>query len=51
MPRDDGVAGTVIGILTDPARTQNATVANFEQSSFEMICHGDLRYPLVTAGE
>ncbi len=43
MPRDDRVAGLEIGILADPARTQYPTVANFEQTAFELITHG--RFP------
>src|SRR5262249_42195693 len=41
MPGDDGVAGAVIRVLADPARAQDGTAAHFEESSFEMICHGD----------
>ena len=46
MPGDDGVARTVIRVLADPAWAQDTTVANFEQPSFEMVCHDDLRYSL-----
>src|SRR5262249_5181948 len=46
MPGNDGVAGTVIRVFADPAGAQDTAIANFEQPSFEMICHGVLRYAL-----
>jgi hypothetical protein len=39
MPGDDGVAGAVVRILSDPARAQHAAVANLQQASFEVIRH------------
>src|SRR6266853_796206 len=39
MPRYDGVAGAVVGILADPARAQHATIADFKKTAFEVICH------------
>jgi len=40
MPGNDGVAGAEVGILADPAWAQHATIADLEQSSFQMIGHG-----------
>src|SRR5439155_8494009 len=34
------IAGAVVGILADPARTEDATIADLEQTPFEMIRHG-----------
>src|SRR5215813_7742776 len=39
VPGDDGVAGAVVGIFADPARAEHATVADFEQTSFKVVCH------------
>jgi hypothetical protein len=33
------VAGAVIGIFADPARAQDAAIADFEKTPFEMIGH------------
>ena len=33
------VAGPVVGVLADPARTQNTTVTNLKQLSFQVIRH------------
>src|SRR5206468_4425185 len=41
-PRDDGVAGAVVGILADPARAEDAAVADFEQTAFQVIAHATL---------
>jgi hypothetical protein len=43
MPGNDSVTGAEIRIFADPARAEHATVANFEQPSFEMIGHVFLR--------
>jgi hypothetical protein len=37
--RQGRVAGAVIGIDADPARTQHFAVANFEKTAFELISH------------
>src|SRR5215472_521986 len=42
VPANDRVAGSEVGIFADPARTEHTTVAHFEKSSFQVICHGDL---------
>ena len=42
-PRDDRVAGAVVGILADPARAQDAAVADLEKTTFQVIAHGTLR--------
>ena len=42
---DYGVAGPVVGILADPAGTENAAVADFEETPFEVVCH--TRLPMV----
>ena len=41
VPRDDGVAGAVVGILADPAGAEYAAVADFEETPFEVISHVD----------
>jgi hypothetical protein len=33
-PRDDGVAGAVIGILAYPARTEDLAIADLEQMAY-----------------
>jgi hypothetical protein len=38
-PREHRVARAEIGILADPARTQYAAIANFEEPPFEVISH------------
>ena len=42
MPGDDRVAGLVVRVLADPAWTEDAAVADFEQPSFEVISHESL---------
>jgi hypothetical protein len=44
VPGNDGVTGAEVRILADPARAQHPTVADLEQSSFQMIGHG---FPLL----
>ena len=39
MPGDDRVAGAEIGILADPARAQHSTIADFEQTTFQVVAH------------
>jgi hypothetical protein len=42
VPRDNGVAGTVVRVLADPAGAKHLTVANFEQTTFQVITHTNL---------
>ena len=42
-PRHDGVAGAVVGVLADPAGTQDVAIADFQQTTFEVIAHLTLR--------
>ena len=39
MVRQRGITSSVIRVDADPARTENFTVADFEQTSFEFIGH------------
>jgi hypothetical protein len=39
MMRQYGIASPVIRVDADPARTENFTVADFKQTSFEFIGH------------
>src|SRR6266567_2085358 len=41
-PRHDRVAGAEVRILSDPAGTQDPTVAHFQQTTFEVISHDAL---------
>src|SRR2546422_2477277 len=49
-PGDERVAGAEVRILADPAGAQHATIADFEQASFEVIAHGCLRHVVRDAG-
>src|SRR5262249_4577580 len=39
MPANDGVAGSVVRIFSDPARAEYPAVADFQESTFEMVSH------------
>src|SRR5262249_26294961 len=39
--RQHRITGSVVGVLTDPARTQNVAIADFEDFSFELIAHSE----------
>src|SRR6266542_3438265 len=40
MPGGDGVATAIIRISTNPARAKDVAVADFQQPSFQFVCHG-----------
>jgi hypothetical protein len=39
VPSHDGIAGAPIRILSDPARAEDATITDFQQSPFEVVSH------------
>jgi hypothetical protein len=39
VPGHDGVAGAVIRVFADPTWAQDPTIADLQETAFEMICH------------